>query len=112
MTAQTASGSLTLTQAACGTLTARTQSGDLRLTGVVADDVLSAQTASGSIRLDGCDAAALSLRTTSGNVTGSLLSDKVFLAESASGMVDIPRTVTGGPCEIVTSSGNIQLTIQ
>ena len=51
------------------------------------------------------------MKTDTGDVTGSLLSDKIFLAESDVGSVDVPKTTTGGVCEIRTDTGKIAITI-
>ena len=58
-----------------------------------------------------CDAGELHVKTDTGDVTGSLLSDKIFFAESDVGSVDVPKTTTGGVCEIQTNTGNIAITI-
>lgn len=44
-------------------------------------------------------------------MTGSLLSDKIFFAQSDVGSVDVPKTTTGGICEITTATGAIEMTI-
>ena len=51
------------------------------------------------------------MKTDTGDVTGSLLSDKIFFAESDVGSVDVPKTTTGGVCEIRTDTGKIAITI-
>ena len=109
---ETSSGTLSLTGVRCGELTAQSTSGGIHLTDVVASGTVTAQSSSGSVRLNQCDGAELFIRTSSGGVSGTLLSDKVFLTETASGSVRVPRTVTGGACEITTSSGSIDISIQ
>lgn len=42
---------------------------------------------------------------------GSLLSDKVFLMQTDTGEVDVPKTVTGGKCEIITDTGDIRIDV-
>ena len=49
--------------------------------------------------------------TDTGSVTGSLLSDKIFFAQSDVGSVNVPKTTTGGICEITTATGAIEMTI-
>lgn len=53
----------------------------------------------------------MSTRST-GDVTGTLLSEKVFITETGTGSVNVPKTVTGGKCEIKTSTGDIQIEIR
>lgn len=106
---KTSSGRVSLTNVTCASLNAQTSSGGIRLTDVIALDTLHAQSSSGSVRLTRCDGATLNIRTSSGSVSGTLLSDKVFLTDTSSGSINVPRTVTGGVCEVTTSSGSIKL---
>ena len=56
---------------------------------------------------DRCDAAELSITTDTGDVKGTLLSDKVFIARTDTGRVHVPETTNGGKCKITTSTGDI-----
>ena len=49
--------------------------------------------------------------TCTGDVKGKLLTDKVFITETGTGHVDVPKTVTGGRCEVTTNTGDIELEI-
>lgn len=109
LAAASSSGRVSLTNVTCASLNAQTSSGGIRLTDVIALDTLHAQSSSGSVRLTRCDGATLNIRTSSGSVSGTLLSDKVFLTDTSSGSINVPRTVTGGVCEVTTSSGSIKL---
>lgn len=51
------------------------------------------------------------LSCTSGSVKGTLLSDKIFLTDSGSGSIRVPRSTEGGTCEITTTSGSIRIDI-
>lgn len=46
-----------------------------------------------------------------GNVKGTLLTNKVFITHTDTGRVNVPKTVTGGKCEINTDTGNIKIDI-
>ena len=85
--------------------------GDISLKNVVATETLSIERSTGDIRLEGCDAAEISIETDTGDVVGSLLTNKVFIAETDTGRVDVPKTTTGGKCEIETDTGNIKITV-
>ena len=61
---------------------------------------------------DACDAAEIYVKTDTGDVTGTLLSDKKFFAESDTGKVSVPKSVTGGRCEISTDTGRIDITVK
>ena len=38
--------------------------------------------------------------------------EKVFLVQTDTGNVDVPRSVTGGACEITTDTGDVRITVQ
>lgn len=59
-----------------------------------------------------CDAETIYVNTDTGSVTGTLLTDKVFIIETDTGSVDVPKSITGGRCEITTDTGNIRITIE
>lgn len=79
---------------------------------VNAAEKFSIQRTTGDVKFDGCDASEIDVKTNTGDVAGSLLSDKVFIAASDTGHVDVPQTVIGGKCEITTSTGDIRISIQ
>lgn len=112
MTLKTATGETTLTDVTCGNLSGSATTGDLSLTRVLAGETVTLQTDTGNVRLNASDAAALQIETDTGDVTGSLMSDKVFLTQTSTGRVVVPRSVTGGRCEITTDTGDIFITVQ
>ena len=63
----------------------------------------------GNVKFDRSDAAEIFVKTNTGNVTGSLLTDKVFTTQTDTGDVSVPKTVTGGRCEIKTDTGDIKI---
>ena len=64
------------------------------------------------MRFENSDAAQISVKTSTGDVTGTLLSEKVFITETSTGTIRVPKTITGGKCEITTSTGNIKIDIK
>ena len=80
--------------------------------GEMLDDRMEIDRSTGDVELDGCDAGEISIKTSTGDVTASLLTQKVFLAESATGSVDVPRTTRGGTCEVTSGTGDIEITIK
>ena len=104
-------GSAKLTDIACRSLTSTGSTGKLTLQNVIAAETVTVHRSTGDVRLDGCDAAELSITTDTGDVTGTLLSEKVFLTKSDTGEIDVPRTVAGGKCEITTDTGDIEISI-
>lgn len=112
VTVLTSSGKVRLTEVACQNLRSTGNTGNLELTHVVAVGSFELARSTGDIRFDRCDAAQITATTDTGNVTGSLLSEKIFIAQSSTGRVTVPKTATGGLCEIRTDTGNLTITIE
>lgn len=109
---QTTSGDIELTDVECGNATAQSSSGEITFSGLIAAETIHIESTSGDVDLLECDAHSLSIRTTSGDVCGSLLTDKVFFADTDSGNISLPKTTTGGVCEISSVSGDIRFTVK
>lgn len=103
-------GKTTLTDVNCKNLFSDGSTGDLHLQNVIADEKFSIERSTGDVKLDGCDASEIEIETDTGNVTGSLLSPKIFLVETDTGRIDVPKSTTGGRCQIETDTGNIKIT--
>ena len=103
-------GNTILTDIACKNLSSTGSTGDLSLTNVIAAEEISVRRSTGVRFLDS-DAGEITVQTDTGKVTGTLLSPKVFLAESDTGRVLVPNTTTGGTCRIQTDTGSILLEI-
>lgn len=100
-------GRTQMTAVTCGGVMSRGDTGDLIMSGVVATGAFSIERDSGDVTLNDCDAAEVFVKTSSGDVRGRFLTDKVFLVETSSGDREVPRTTSGGRCEIITSSGDV-----
>lgn len=84
--------------------------GDILLKNVIATKRFNIERSTGDVRFDGADADEIIVTTDTGDVTGSLLSDKVFITQTDTGRVDVPKTIIGGRCEITTDTGDIKIT--
>ena len=109
---KTDTGSIKLTDSTCTDLTAESDTGDISLVNVAAVNRICVESDTGNIKLKNSDAADLSLETDTGDVTGTLLSEKIFIAKSHTGNVNVPKTRTGGICEIITDTGDIKIDIK
>ena len=107
----TASGDISGTDFACANLSAASVSGKIDFLNLTASSNINIQSTSGDILLKESDAYELQLKTASGNISGSLLSDKIFNANSSSGDIKLPPSAQGGSCIINTSSGDINITL-
>ena len=112
LSAGSISGGIALSHIRSGEVSVRSTSGRMELTDVIAAAGLYAESDSGSVAQDGCDGSTIRIETTSGSVKGTLLSDKLFAADSTSGKVEVPRSAAGGECEITTVSGSIAIEIR
>ena len=105
-------GKTILTNIQCKNLISDGDTGSITLTNVIASGKFDIERDTGYVKFNSCDAAELYIETDTGDVTGTLLSEKVFIARSDTGRIDVPKTVTGGRCEIETDTGNISITIK
>ena len=99
------------TDVKCKSLISSGNTGNITLKNVIASEAFSIERSTGDVKLDGCDAAELRIKTDTGDVTGSLLSDKVFITQTDTGRIDVPKTTSGGRCEITTDTGDIKINI-
>lgn len=100
-----------LKDVACKDLISTGSTGDINMENVIASGNISITRSTGDVKFDHCDAAELSVITDTGNVTGSLLSEKIFITESHTGRIEVPETTSGGKCKITTDTGKIIITI-
>lgn len=105
-------GDTQLTDVACKAIISNGSTGDISLKSVIATEKLSIERSTGDVMFEMCDAAELFIQTDTGDVEGGLLSDKVFITQTDTGRIDVPKTVTGGKCEITTDTGDINITIK
>ena len=105
-------GKAILTAIACTNLISNGNTGDIFLNNVIATEKISIHRSTGDVKFDGSDAAEIFVKTNTGDVGGSLLTDKVFIANTDTGDVHVPKKTNGGKCEIITSTGNIKFTTE
>lgn len=104
-------GKTYLSNIQCKNFTSSGSTGDISLNTVIATEKFSIERSTGNVKFDKSDAADIFVKTDTGDVTGSLLTDKVFIAQTKTGNVDVPKTVNGDRCEIATDTGDIKITI-
>ncbi len=96
----------------CSQLTAKSSTGHIELENVIAKESIKAQTTTGGVKFKGCDADEITAKTTTGSVRGTLLSEKIFVTDTSTGKVSVPKTTSGGKCEITTTTGSIEIEIE
>lgn len=112
ITLKTSTGDAELTDVTCKNMMSSGSTGDLSLENVVLSGTFTDKRSTGDVELDDFDAAELFITTGTGDVEGSLLSEKVFIVQTDTGDIDVPKTVTGGRCEITTDTGDIEIRIK
>jgi DUF4097 and DUF4098 domain-containing protein YvlB len=111
MTIGVSTGKTYLTDIVCKNLISTGSTGDISLKNVISTEKISIERSTGDVMLDRSDATELFITTTTGKVEGSLLTNKIFIANTNTGHIDVPSSVTGGKCEITTDTGDIKITI-
>ncbi len=104
-------GKTKLADVKCNNLITSGSTGGILLNNVIATDKLSVVRSTGDVKLEQCDAGELFIETDTGDVKGTLLTSKVFIVQTDTGKVNVPKTITGGKCEINTDTGNIKISI-
>jgi len=109
--ADVSTGKVVLTDISCAELYSEGSTGKVYLKGVVASGGFNIKRSTGDVEFDGCDAAEIVIRTSTGDIEGSLLSEKVFSTKTDTGEVEVPRSTSGGKCELRTTTGDIEVEI-
>lgn len=108
---KTDTGQVSLEDITCKDLYAKSATGSITLENVIGAGKFEIEIDTGNVRFDGSDAAEIFVKADTGDVTGQLLSEKIFFTETATGRVSVPKSTTGGRCEIKTSTGDIRFKI-
>lgn len=109
---EASTGMLRLKNITCGDLRVKNSTGFIKLENVISAGFLEIRNKTGDVALEQSDAAELYIETSTGSVSGELLTDKIFFAESNIGQVSVPKSTTGGRCEIKTNTGSIDVSVK
>lgn len=112
ITVGVSTGKASITDISCKNVISSGTTGSISLNHVIAANKFSIKRSTGDVKFSRCDAAELYIKTSTGNVTGSLLTDKVFITNTNTGSVDVPETASGGRCEIKSGTGDIKIEIE
>ena len=102
-------GRANLTDIKCKSFISDGSTGDISLKNVIATEKFSIERSTGDVKFDACDATEIWVETDTGDVTGKLLSEKIFITQTSTGDVHVPKSTNGGKCEITTSTGDIYI---
>ncbi|MBQ9480953.1 MAG: DUF4097 family beta strand repeat protein [Clostridia bacterium] len=109
LSVKVSTGKTFLTNVICKTLYSSGSTGDVTLKNAVASESFNIERGTGDVRFENCDAVQITVVTSTGDVTGTLRTEKVFITKTSTGDIDVPDTVSGGRCEITTSTGDIKI---
>ena len=104
-------GDVFMDKVTCINFESKGDTSDLTLKDVIAKGDINLTRSTGDVRFDGCDAASVYVKTSTGDVEGSFLTDKVYITDTHTGRVDVPKTNEGGRCEIATDTGDIKIKV-
>jgi DUF4097 and DUF4098 domain-containing protein YvlB len=104
-------GRISFSRVQCESITGETTTGDIICEDGNIDGDLHMVAGSGDITLTNFDADTLHITTDTGDVSGSLRSEKIFFTETNTGDIRVPKSTSGGVCEIKTDTGDITFTI-
>ena len=105
-------GRTELTDINCTAVTSKGSTGNITLKNVIAKEKFTITRSTGDVKFDSCDASEIFVEVDTGDIKGSLLSEKVFIAKSDTGRVNVPKTTSGGKCELYADTGDIKITVQ
>lgn len=112
ITVNVSTGKASLTDIECKNIISSGSTGDISLENVIAKEKFSIKRSTGNIKLVRADAAEIFIKTDTGSVRGSILTDKVFITQTDTGNISVPKTANGGKCEVITDTGDIKITIE
>ncbi len=108
---ETDTGKVHIADVRAGVINAESNTGDMHFEHTEVSFKLSAISDTGDVHFALSDADTIYVRTSTGDVTGTLLSEKIFLTQTSTGKVRVPQGTSGGICEIKTSTGDIELAL-
>ena len=108
ITIKTDTGDIEADGVNCADFTAESDTGEISFDNVISKNTIEIKSNTGDVELDRCDASSLLIETDTGDVEGELLTEKVFITETDTGHIRVPKTSSGGRCEIITNTGDIE----
>ena len=104
---ENSTGDVALTDVRTARLVSEADTGDLTLTNTLVAEKLTVKRDTGDVTFCDSDAGEILIETDTGKVTGTLLTEKIFIVRSDAGRIDVPESVNGGKCKITTNTGKI-----
>ena len=109
---EVSTGKINASNISCSNFRSNGTTGSATLNGVVATESINVSSTTGDVSLNSCDGAEIFIGCTTGDVNCSLLTDKIVYANATTGNINVPKCYEGGKCEIETTTGNINVSIE
>ena len=105
------SGDSNISVLTCKTFPTDGSTGDITLKNTIAEETCSITRSTGDVILKQSDASEFTIKTSTGDIYGTILSNKIFKADTDSGSVNVPNSAEGGKCSVTTDTGDINIAI-
>ncbi len=107
----TTTGKTELTNVKSDIIYSSGSTGDIYLENVIATKNLNITRSTGDVTFKDSDAEAIYIEVSTGNVTGSLLTGKIFSVTTNTGKISVPENTPGSTCVITSSTGDIRISV-
>ena len=105
-------GDVVINNITCNDLTINGTASDIKINNSTLKGKLNIKTTTGDVELLNFDASEIYIKASTGDVEAVLLSEKVFDVKTTTGDINIPKTNSGGICEITTTTGDVEIIIK
>ena len=105
----TSTGDVNLSSVNCKQLDINISTGNTNLIKTIVEKDFNIAGSTGNVFLDDFDAKNIYIDLSTGDVTGTILTGKLFNATSDTGNVIVPESYSNGVCKITVSTGNINI---
>lgn len=102
-------GKANVTDVKCKNLISDGSTGKISLNNVIATEKFNIERSTGNIEFINSDASEIIAKTDTGDIKGTLLTDKVFITKTDTGSIQVPKSTSGGKCELTTDTGDIKI---
>ena len=108
---KSSTGKAKITDLTCKNFSSEADTGYITLSNVIASEILSVKRSTGDVNLNGSDGSEILIDTDTGDVKGTILTSKIFIIDTSTGKVNVPESLTGGKCKVITSTGDVKLDV-
>lgn len=105
-------GDVKIKYSECRSLTLTGTTGKTEINGSYVHGRFESVCTTGNTYVSHFDASEIKIESTTGDVTASFYTEKIVYATATTGKIDVPKSTSGGLCEITTTTGDITVTIE